>query len=229
MHLNGRFLRKKSQFGPSTIQTGVMIVTHWINEVKNDILEFWFGAPVSPTGLDPKKQRIWFSKDPKVDREIATRFGGHLERASREALPDALDSPRAYLAMIVLLDQFSRNIHRGDARAFATDAKALTLSLDGYTRGMDRWLTPTQRVFFYLPLEHAEDADMQSRSVHLFRTLAEEVDPSDRSIFSSFLDYAERHRDIILRFGRFPHRNAILGRSSSAEEIAFLETPGSGF
>jgi uncharacterized protein (DUF924 family) len=133
------------------------------------------------------------------------------------------------LALILLLDQLPRAIHRDTAAAFAQDAKARRVAGQGLDSGADRLLRPIERLFFYLPFEHSEVLDDQDRSVELFRELLLEVPPSHRETFAGFVDYAVRHRDVIKQFGRFPHRNVILGRESTPEEKAFLEQPGSSF
>ena len=133
------------------------------------------------------------------------------------------------MALILCCDQFPRNIFRGTPGAFAYDARALQLSLSGIERGWDRQLRCVERAFFYLPLEHSEDRGHQERSVELFGELLREAPEAQKSGFESFLDYARRHREIIAQFGRFPHRNRILGRVSTPEERAFLKQPGSSF
>ncbi|WP_461521453.1 DUF924 family protein, partial [Porticoccus sp.] len=130
---------------------------------------------------------------------------------------------------IIVLDQFSRNIYRYFPTAYSSDRLALNWSLSGIDAGLDKQLRPIQRVFFYLPLEHAEDLAIQQRSVSLFQQLLAQVPIGQKEIFAGFLDYAERHAAVIKQFGRFPHRNKILGRESTPEEIVYLEQPGSGF
>jgi uncharacterized protein (DUF924 family) len=139
------------------------------------------------------------------------------------------NTSRGRLALILLLDQLPRSIHRGTPEAFAQDAAARQVADSGLAAGADRLLRPIERLFFYLPFEHSEDLADQHRSVRLFRELGESVLESQRDVFSGFLDYAVRHREVIERFGRFPHRNRILGRESTPEELAFLEEPGSSF
>ena len=180
------------------------------------VLEFWFGPPP----LAPKA--AWFRKDPAFDELIRTRFGALVE----DALANGLDwpQPRGTLAQILVLDQFPRNLFRGQARAFAGDARALDLALGLIGSGGHLALQPIERWFVYLPLEHAEDLALQDRSVTLFTALCAEA-PS----MADALDYAVRHRDVIQRFGRFPHRNPALGRASTPDELAYLTTPGSGF
>jgi uncharacterized protein (DUF924 family) len=195
-----------------------------------EILAFWFGAafdPAAPPAAD--RQRLWFGKNDATDRLIRERFGGDVERAARGGLERWAGEPRGRLALIILLDQFTRNIYRDSPQAFACDHKALALCRDGVTHGHDRALPPLQRVFFYLPMEHAEDLAEQERCVAAFETLLTEAPPGAEKAFEGFLDYARRHRDIIARFGRFPHRNAVLGRPSTAEEQEFLTRPGSSF
>jgi len=194
------------------------------------VLDFWLGACGADGALDPGKRRMWFGDGRKYDAEIGARFGALYGRAAGGGL-EAMwaESPRGRLALIVLLDQFSRHIHRGSGSAFAQDPAAQRLAVDGIERGLDRALIPAARSFFYLPLEHAEDISLQRLSVESFRRLCDYVAPPWRKDYESFLDYAQRHHDIIARFGRFPHRNDALGRESTPEEIEFLKQPGSSF
>ncbi|MGE5090159.1 MAG: DUF924 family protein [Candidatus Levyibacteriota bacterium] len=182
-----------------------------------EILDFWF-----PPGTSGER-REWFQKDPAFDREIRERFGTALAAGLAGAFGDWCTSPRGALARIVLLDQYTRNAFRDTPAAFAGDPAALATAEDAIARGFDRELVPRERAFMYMPLEHSESLPVQERSVALFAALAADTG------LDSQLPWAERHRDIVRRFGRFPHRNAILGRSSTAEEIAFLEEPGSRF
>ncbi|MGH8648383.1 MAG: DUF924 family protein, partial [Burkholderiales bacterium] len=153
----------------------------------------------------------------------------HRRAARGELEPEWAATPRGRIALIVVLDQFSRHIHRGKPAAFAQDPAAQRLAAAGVEQGVDRGLTPAQRAFFYLPFEHAEDLGLQQRGVRLFQRLATEVAPAWRKEYTGFSDYAGHHRDIIERFGRFPHRNTILGRASTPEEIEFLKQPGASF
>jgi uncharacterized protein (DUF924 family) len=197
-------------------------------EHAGEILAFWFGERRSDNTVGKEHQQLWFAKDSAIDREIRERFGALL----RPALEGELNwqgTPRGRLALILLLDQFSRNIFRGTAEAFAYDPAALTLCLAGLALGDDRQCGLFERTFFYLPLEHAEDLGHQELSVTLFRSLLQEAREPLQQMFTSFHDYAVRHRDIIARFGRFPHRNTILGRVSTSDELAFLLQPGSSF
>lgn len=191
-------------------------------EAPETVLDFWFGAPGSP---EAGTQRVeWFRKDDAFDRRIVVRFGATIEQALAGALAAWSATPRGALAQIVVLDQFTRNAFRGTARAFAGDARALAVARSMVAAGQDRALPPEQRAFVYLPYEHAEDLALQDESVRLFERLA-----ADAAGFESMLDYARRHRDVIARYGRFPHRNAALSRASTPDELAFLARPGSGF
>ncbi len=150
-------------------------------------------------------------------------------RAAGELEAEWGATPRGRIALIIVLDQFSRHIHRGTPAAFAQDPAAQRLALAGVEQGTDRALIPAQRAFFYLPFEHAEDLALQRRGVQLFQLLATEVAPAWRKEYTGFSDYAGHHRDIVERFGRFPHRNTVLGRASTPEETEFLKQPGSSF
>lgn len=187
-----------------------------------EILDFWFYPPGDPQHGQPRRE--WFIKNPEFDERIRTRFGHSLERALAGELMAWAASPRGMLALIVLLDQFTRNAFRDTARAFAGDEQALALASQLVERGGDKQLTPVERQFAYLPFEHAEDETCQALSVGLFRQLLAETGHAP-----DLVDYAERHREVVRRFGRFPHRNAPLGRSSTAEERRFLTEPGSRF
>lgn len=195
------------------------------------VLDYWFGRePLTPPAL-AARMGIWFGAgDPtERDREIAMRFGDLVERALAGELAAWADSPRQRLALILLLDQFTRQVFRGSGRAFEGDAAAVALALDGMQKGADAALGPAQRLFFYMPLQHCESADVQEESVAAYRRLAAEVPAELQPTFASALDYAQRHRDIVARFGRFPHRNAALGRASTLEEQAWLASGGERF
>jgi len=195
-----------------------------------EILEFWFGSSVDDAQVQAEKGKLWFGKDEQVDAEIWQRFGTLITSAGQRGLLDGPE-PEAYryLATILLLDQFVRNVFRGERRAFASDPLALQLALTALQQGHDQVLRPIERVFIYLPLEHSEDLKLQNRSVELFQGLLQVAPAGSKKAFAGFLDYAVRHREIIARFGRFPHRNAILGRESSAAELEFLKQPNSSF
>ena len=178
----------------------------------DDVLRFWF---------EEIEQRRWFQSDPAFDRELEARFGATLAGAKRGEFDHWSDTPRGRLALIVVLDQFSRNIHRGSAEAFAADDQALQLTLAGIDAGDDRELSLAERSFFYLPLRHAEDLEMQRLGLEKTRELNAAGYGSDK--------YALNHLEIIERFGRFPHRNAALGRNSTEEEKAYLASGDRGF
>ena len=182
-----------------------------------ELLDFWFGPPPHATRAE------WFKKDPRLDATIRARYGNSIEDALAGATPPADRDVFDALAHVVLLDQFTRNAFRDTPRSFAGDALALATAVSVVDAGGDVRLDRFERLFLYLPFEHAEDLPMQERAVALFRRLADETGDRDQ------LEWAEKHAAIIRRFGRYPHRNAILGRTSTSEEIAFLERPGSRF
>jgi uncharacterized protein (DUF924 family) len=179
------------------------------------VIRFWFGSG----GRDKR----WFEKDHAFDREVRTRFLALHAEASTGILAPWEREPAECLALIVLLDQFSRNMFRGTARAFAADALALGAAQHAVASGFDRTMQPVERMFVYLPFEHAESLAKQRQGCELMKPLAEFPETAD------VYRYALRHRDIIARFGRFPHRNALLGRASTPEEVEFLRGPGSSF
>ena len=194
-----------------------------------EVLDFWFGPPDDPDHAQTRT--AWFRKDAAFDAEIGRRFGPLIEQAlvggEADLTQDWINRPLQALpalARLILLDQFTRNHFRGTARSFAGDAQALHIARALVASGLDRALTGVQRQFVYLPFEHAEDLSHQRTSVQLFTQLAQ-----DEPALAGLLDWAQRHHDIVARFGRFPHRNALLGRADTAEEAAFLLTPGSGF
>lgn len=193
------------------------------------LLDWWFGADGSATDIAAARRGLWFGKRDSQDREAEARFAALVEQALAGDLKGWADEPRGWLAHLILLDQLPRMIFRDTPRAFAGDALARPLLEAGLERGWDRALTPIQRVFAYLIFEHAEDLPLQARAVELFRALLDQAGDAERELFADFLDFAERHQRVIARFGRFPHRNAILGRACTDEEQAFLREPGSRF
>lgn len=199
--------------------------------VTDEVLSYWFGDDISydqaPSIVD-RIQNVWFAGRDDVDNEIRKRFADDIAGVTEETLSQ-LNSSRDKLAVIILLDQFPRNIFRESSEAFAKDHMALKLAKELIRSNEDVELEPIQRVFVYLALEHAENVEDQSLSVKKYEELLEEVDEGLKSIYESFLEYAIRHKVIIDRFGRFPHRNEILGRESTKEEIEFLKQPGSSF
>ena len=187
-----------------------------------DVLDFWFGSPGSAEFGTQRK--AWFVKDAGFDRLIVERFGPTIEQALRGELDAWSATPSGALARILLLDQFTRNAFRGDRRAFAGDPQALAAAIALVGSRQDESLPPVMRAFAYLPFEHAESLAMQDESLRLFTRLA-----ATSPEHASALDYAHRHRAVIERFGRFPHRNALLGRQSTAEERVHIATPGTAF
>ena len=187
-----------------------------------EVLDFWF-APEGDAEHGTLRG-IWFQKSEATDRDIAGRFGALIERGLRGELSGWAAAPQTALAQILLLDQFTRNTFRDTPRAFAGDARALRAATAMVGARQDEALRPEQRAFVYLPFEHAEGIAMQDEAVRLFTRLT-----SEAPAMADMLAYAHKHRDAVQRFGRFPHRNAILGRQSTAEEIAFLREPNSRF
>jgi uncharacterized protein (DUF924 family) len=188
-------------------------------ELARNVLEFWFGIG-DEYG---RRRKRWFAKDAAFDAELRTRFAPLLEELAAGRHRDWLAEPRACLARIVVLDQFSRQIHRGSARAFATDPLGLEAARHAIGQHYDAAMLPVERLFTYLPFEHSESLADQERACRLLQPLAQfpETDDAPR--------YAIAHRDIVARFGRFPHRNAVLGRASTPEELEFLKQAGSAF
>ncbi|MFP6559731.1 DUF924 family protein [Paraburkholderia sp. B3] len=195
-----------------------------------DVLDFWFGAPGSAEYGTARK--MWFRKDEAFDARLRERFGALLNAACAGELDAWAATPEGTLALVIVLDQFSRNCHRGTPRAFAADGRALGMAQRLVASGEDRRLpTLYHRVFAYLPFEHAESMEAQRESLRLFGELRGELrgEPRHEPHGESYYDYAVRHASVIERFGRFPHRNAQLGRASSEAERAFLSEPGSSF
>ncbi|MCK5378207.1 MAG: DUF924 domain-containing protein [Acidobacteria bacterium] len=198
-------------------------------ENQKTIREFWFGKNIDDGAVAEDRSSLWWSKDPSTDAEIRRRFESLVIAAESGDLDDWRLSIDGRLALVLLTDQFPRNIFRDSPAAFRFDALARNLCVEGLETRADRELRPIERVFFYLPLEHSEDLDDQNRCVALFRELAEEVGADIKETFENFVAFALRHQVIIERFGRFPHRNSILGRQSTREETDFLTQPGSSF
>ena len=216
---------------PLQLVPGCSYVRHWLLQhprwqrlltpaPAQRVLNEWFGAPGGEH--DGQVLMQWFKKDPAFDARLRERFGAVVDQALAGGLREWDSTAWGALARIVVLDQFTRNIHRDTPRAFAGDALALEAALALLPRSQE--LGPLERWFVTMPLEHAEDLAMQVRSVATFEALA-----AEDTRLKDALDYAIRHREVIARFGRFPHRNEILGRASTAEEIEFLKQPGSRF
>jgi uncharacterized protein (DUF924 family) len=200
----------------------------------NEILGYWFGqGPFDPARLT-ERMAFWFGGDgPEKgaarDAQIREKLAPLLERAAHGEFDSWASSPRRRLALILLFDQVPRNIFRGTARSFAFDEKALRLAVEGLHLAADQALDPLERLFFYLPLEHAESMEAQEASVKAFERLAEESPAELRGIIEGTVKYARSHRDIVAKFGRFPHRNAALGRQSTPAELEWLESGGERF
>lgn len=193
------------------------------------VLAFWFG-PLDEAGrAAPSYSSRWWKKDPAFDAEIAGRFGELHAAALRGERDGWRATPRGRLALIIVLDQFSRNMFRGTAQAFAGDARAVALAREGVDEGEDRSLAADERTFFYMPFMHSEVLEAQERCMALFTGWQDELDGEGRKRVAGLRDYARRHHEIIQRFGRFPHRNQLLGRQSTDEETEFLKKPGSSF
>ena len=193
------------------------------------LLDWWFGPSSQAAEVAAQKHGLWFAKRTTQDAEARERFGVFVAEALAGGLDDWSSDADGWLALLLLLDQLPRMIHRDTPRAFAGDARARALALQGLAGGREAQLPAIRRVFVYLVLEHAEDLALQDEAVRRFRQLHEQAAPAEQAAFAGFLDYAERHRVVIARFGRFPHRNAILGRPSTPEERAFLKEPGARF
>ena len=198
-------------------------------ENKDTILNYWFGKNPNDAEVAEEKAILWWSKDEETDEEISQRFKSLVLNAGAGNMKEWESSIEGRLVLILLTDQFPRNIFRDTPQAFQFDDIALNLTLQGLTTREDKKLRPIQQLFFYLPLEHSENLEHQTRCVQLFRELAINVRDDWKSTFEGFVDFAVRHYEIIDRFGRFPHRNSILGRESTPEEIEFLSQPGSSF
>jgi uncharacterized protein (DUF924 family) len=197
-----------------------------------EILDFWFGdTRIRHDDVDAlaARTKMWFFKDLALDETIRARFGDDHEAAARGERETWTETPPGKLALVVLLDQFPRNLYRDSGRAFATDRAAFAIADEGIARGVDRELAPAERIVFYLPFMHSEDRALQARNLALFTTLRDEGPPALRPQLELALSAAVKHKEVVDRFGRFPHRNAVLGRAPTAEEEAFLAAGGSRF
>lgn len=189
----------------------------------SEILNYWFG-PLNKNGVcvEPRNA-LWFKASAETDAHCTQTFNEPLNRAIKGELNAWTTTDEGLVALIVLLDQFSRNIHRGNAKAFAGDSLALHHSMQAIKTGRDTRLPAIHRLFIYLPLEHSEDLATQEHCVMLFEKLANDTNDE---LFSGFVRYAVAHRDVIAKFGRFPHRNEILGRPSTPQELEHMQTHG---
>jgi uncharacterized protein (DUF924 family) len=197
------------------------------------VRDFWFGkTPLAPEQL-PRRMELWFGGaaglQQHVDETLSARFQPLVERAVAGELAQWADGPRRRLSLILLLDQFPRNIYRGTPQAYAGDERALSLALTGMQSVADAALNVAERIFFYMPLQHSESLAVQEESVSAYQRLLGEAPEPIRGVFQGCVAYAERHREVIRQFGRFPHRNTALGRPSTAEETSWLKQGGESF
>ncbi|WP_166358203.1 DUF924 family protein [Pseudomonas akapageensis] len=193
------------------------------------LLHWWFGSAERPEEVAAQQGRLWFGKRDSQDAEARERFGDLVDQALAGGLAEWVQDPHGWLALILLLDQLPRMIYRDTPRAYAGDRRAQALVTLGLGEGREQQLLPLQQAFILLVLEHAEDLALQNLSVTLHQKLLPDEFGLEHALFADYLDYAEKHQKIIERFGRFPHRNAVLGRESTDEEVAFLRQPGSRF
>jgi len=194
-----------------------------MREQIEEILQYWFGDLVDGFASEDRN-RLWWAGGAETDRAVASLFGRQVREALNGHLDHWAEHPRGRLALIILLDQFTRMIYRGEAEAFAGDRRALELCQSGLDMQHDRVLELVERTFFYMPLEHAESMDAQNMSIECFSTLLAEAPVHYRQRLQNSLDFAHQHRDLIVSFGRFPHRNRALQRSSTPEELAWLNS-----
>lgn len=199
------------------------------NTLANKIRHYWFGETLSDSSRIGARIDFWFRPTAAQDAEMRSLWGDAVEDAFAGRLDRMGEYASGRLALILLLDQFPRNIYRGEARAFARDGRARYFMRDGMSRLMDLELSPIERSFFYMPLQHSEFLEDQESSVARYEQLLTEVETALRPRFEKFLDYAKAHRDVVARFGRFPHRNAMLGRLDTPEEAEFLAAGGPTF
>jgi len=199
------------------------------NEAWEPILTFWFGPDADDPVAVKARQPLWFKADATTDDEIRERFHGSWSRATRGELEAWTTEPRGVLAVVILLDQFSRNLERGKAAAFQHDTRALAVTTRLIDAGHDRSFSPAERSFLYLPFEHAEDRALQRRGVELFEALVEDGGPAWTWLTEDALHWARLHQEIVERFGRFPHRNHVLGRATTPDEERYLAEGGLHF
>ncbi len=198
-------------------------------EVIEGILEFWFGELEGAHDFPTDRKKLWWMADDATDAEIRARFGGLVERALAGGLTDWSDTPRGTLALVLVLDQFTRCLGRGSADAFAGDERAQSVCREAIDAGTDRELRFIERSFLYMPLMHAESEDTARRSLEVFGALSAEIKASGGDGHPDFMSPAQKHADIVLQFGRYPHRNEIVGRESTAEELEHLAKSNTSF
>ncbi len=191
-----------------------------------EVLSYWFPEDLADADLETLRRhgKRWMAGGPEIDTEITERFSALLERARRGELDNWADTPRGRLALIIVLDQFSRNVYRGSPLSYSQDEKALGLALEGIDLGMDRELTPAERNFFWLPLGHSENLALHERTVRYAEEQAAHAPPGLEPMYEFGISQAKAARSVIARFGRHPHRNEILGRASTPEELEYLRT-----
>lgn len=194
-----------------------------MSERTEEVLDFWFAETPSDAFKIDGRMAFWFGDDRSLDEKIRTLFSEDIEKASTGQLDHWADTPRGRLALIILLDQFRRNIFRRSKDAYLKDHEVLKLTIKGMELGHDRQLEPIERAFFYMPMQHSESLKVQDFSVRTFTTLAQTVKPTLRATFGTFTQFAELHRDIVAQFNRFPHRNEVLGRKNTPDEEAYLD------
>lgn len=199
-----------------------------MNDVER-ILQYWFGTLEDDIEIARAQTPLWWSKNPATDAYVTSNFETLVLAAEAGGLDDWRASPSGRLALVLLTDQFPRHIYRGTPAAFRFDPLARELCLEGLQTAADQDLTPIRRAFFYMPLEHSEQLAHQQKSVELFERLAREMQETGSDVFTGFVEFARQHKTIIERFGRFPHRNEVLGRSSRQSELDFLSEPNSSF
>lgn len=187
----------------------------------DSVLDYWFGPQHNGFPVTPR-DALWWQGGADIDRDISVRFGATVEQALQGQLDAWQQTPRGRLALIIVLDQFTRNIYRGQAKAFAGDSQAYELTQQGLAQGADRVLSFSERLFFYMPLEHAENLAAQQQCIRLLETLKADVPSAYRAMIESNLSFAKAHAAVIEQFGRFVHRNAVLGRESTAQELEYL-------
>jgi len=195
------------------------------------VLQFWFSGDTQDALKIDSRMNRWFGSDEALDQTVTDEFGDLVKQASDGELMDWTETPQGRLALIILLDQFRRNIFRGTADAYKRDNMVLKICIEGTGKGHYKKLTAEQRIFFFMPLQHAESLKIQEKSVEIYNALAERVSDTLKATFQTTAQFAELHRDIIAQFGRFPHRNSVLGRENTTEEEAYLsggDAPGFG-
>ncbi len=200
-----------------------------IDQNANEILSYWFGEPEDTVSYSQGRSKIWFGGDAETDRDIRQRYLPLLEKFTKGELDHWKQHPKSALALIILLDQFTRNIYRDQAKAYDFDPQSLQLAKDCVDRGIDKQMLCIERVFVYLPYEHSENIEDQKESLKLFEGILQDAPEDLKQSAESYLLFAKKHYDVVAEFGRFPHRNSLLGRESTNEEIKFLEAKGRGF